>query len=323
MNLPYLGMLGARSRRWSQRLAWATGAIAVTALAWSSPSWAGDPFGRAEPHDIDDATAAAFVAIFERGNYVEAATYLEAADDDEPMAHAMRASYAFLNGEIGDMADYAEATRTSGEALIDGDDPLRGHLYTAMGLLMEGAAIFLEDGAVAGTPAIFSRLPQVYRHLEQAEDIDPNDPELNLVWGYLDLLLAVNLPFSNPDMAIARLENYAQPEYISQRGIAVGQRDLRNQGEAMAAVDRALALAPNNPELMYLKAQIFVLQGDNAGSLPWFQQATALEAQLPQSLANQIAYEGCRAERRVTQADVSCSPLLEREAADTVADAEL
>jgi hypothetical protein len=41
--------------------------------------------------------------------------------------------------------------------------------------------------------------------------VDPNDPELNLITGYMDLMLAVNLPFSDPAQAIERLEKYGSP----------------------------------------------------------------------------------------------------------------
>ena len=51
-------------------------------------------------------------------------------------------------------------------------------------------------------------LQQVFSELDEAESINPSDPELNLIKGYMDLMLAVNLPFSNPEGAISQMSTY-------------------------------------------------------------------------------------------------------------------
>ncbi len=65
------------------------------------------------------------------------------------------------------------------------------------------------------------RVAKVYAYLGKAEAISANDPELNLIRGYMDLMLAVNLPFTSPDQAIERLEKNAAPRYLVDRGIAI------------------------------------------------------------------------------------------------------
>lgn len=273
------------------------GSIGLMAL----PAWAGDPFrGESSSRSIDAQTEAAFNQIFVEGNYLEAARLLQTADSSEPLAYAMRASLGYLDGQMDALGENARLTRESAEQLV-ATDPLRGHLYIAVGHFLEGAYIFSTESPVRATPIVLGKLQQVFDNLEEAEKIDANDPELNLLQGYMDLMLAVNLPFSNPQQAIDRLRDHADPDYLAERGIAIGYRDLDQQDQALQAVDRAIALTPNNPDLLFLKAQILTRQGKLAESLPFYQQALALRAQLPPSLAGQMTFEQCRVENRVNQ----------------------
>lgn len=281
----------------------ATSAIAVTAIAGAG--WSADPFRTDAARDIDAGTEAAFEALFEDGDYRAAREALQSADESEPLSHAMKAAFAYLSEDWDAMAEQATQTRETAEAMIE-TDPLRGNIYVAAGHFLEGAHAFVTQGAVRGTPVALSKLQRVFNHLDAAEQVDPNDPELNLLRGYMDLMLAVNLPFSDPNDAIARLENYASPAYLAQRGIAVGYRDLGQQDKAMTAVNHALELAPNNPELHYLKAQILVRQNNYPESLQHF--ATAMEKlnQLPYATARQLAWEYCRAQRNVDNQARDC-----------------
>ncbi|MDX2217377.1 MAG: Sll0314/Alr1548 family TPR repeat-containing protein [Oculatellaceae cyanobacterium bins.114] len=293
-------------------IAAATGSLAIALSLFTTPAWAGDPFRNSNPRPIDSRTETAFRAMFEQGDYVEAANLLERPTANEPLAHALRASLAYIDQDWDTLGSSATQTSASAAQLVQ-TDPLRGHLYLAVGHFLEGAHILTTQGTLAGTPAILGKLQQVFDELDQAEAIDPNDPELNLIRGYMDLMLAVNLPFSDPDDAIARLQNYAAPTYLAQRGIALGYRDLRQPELARAAVERALSETPNNPDLLYLKAQILVRQGQEAQSLRVFAQALAQQAQLPQNLVNQIAWEECRTRNRVRGRGRNCDPLLERQ----------
>ncbi|MBD2461363.1 hypothetical protein H6G89_09920 [Oscillatoria sp. FACHB-1407] len=300
-----------------------TGSLAIALSMLTAPAWAGDPFRSNNPRAIDDQTEAAFRAMFEQGNYLEAANVLRQPTANDPLAHSLRASLAYVDENWAALGRSATQTRESAAQLMQ-TDPLRGHLYTAVGHFLEGAHILRTQGTIAGTPAILGKLQQVFDELDQAEAIDPNDPELNLVRGYMDLMLAVNLPFSNPDDAIARLQNYAAPTYLAQRGIALGYRDLRQPDLALAAVDRALAETPNNPDLLYLKAQILMLraaalkqQGQESQwrslgeqGIRLFTRALSQQAQLPQELVNQIAWEQCRAVNSIRNRARDCNPLL-------------
>ncbi|MGG6238072.1 Sll0314/Alr1548 family TPR repeat-containing protein [Nodosilinea sp. AN01ver1] len=270
--------------------------VALLALA-PTAAQAGDPFRTTDPHQIGDKTEAVFNALFYEGNYTAAESLVEeaiAAEPDEPMNYAIAAALGYLNKDLNELADQARLTQQSATAL-KATDPLRGHLYTAVGIFMEGAHALQTQGIARGTPTALRLLQRVFSELDAAEKIDPNDPELSLLKGFMDLLLAVNLPFANPDQAIARLQN-GHPAYLTHRGIAIGMRDLGRYSEALAEVDKALAAAPENPDLLYLKAQILFLQQQYSASLPFYRSALAYADQLPTATARQIAFEACQAE---------------------------
>lgn len=266
-------------------------AAAVVLGLWATPSFA-DPFRKSNPRPIGANTEAAFISIFKDGNYKAAKDYLqkaEASEPNEPLAHAMLASLAYTTQDLGTLKSYATKTLQTSKQLTS-TDPLRGNLYTAVGHFLEGAYDFKKDGPVGA----LTKLQLVFQYLDEAKKANPNDPELNLLTGYMDLMLAVNLPFSNPAQAIEKLEKYAAPSYLAYRGIAVGYRDLKQYPKALEFVDRAIAETPNNPEVLHLKAQILRNQGKNKEADEFFQKAGSKLAQLPNSIAAQIVWEQCR-----------------------------
>ncbi|WP_017651960.1 Sll0314/Alr1548 family TPR repeat-containing protein [Fortiea contorta] len=277
------------------------GAIAFN--LFTSPSLAGDPFRSSEPRKIGDKTEAAFRAIFQQGNYPQAESYLKQAlssEPNEPLAYAMRASLAYTNRDIAALDTYSKKTLETGQKLIS-SDPLRGNLYTAIGNFLEGAVIITREGA-NGAPKALGKLRQVYEYLDKAEAISANDPELNLLKGYMDLLLAVNLPFSSPDQAIDKLEKNAAPRYLADRGIALAYRDLKKYSQALDYANRALKATADNPELYYLKAQILQELGKKEKNpqlikeaIANFDQALTKKSQLPADLVKQIENERNRA----------------------------
>lgn len=288
---------GSRSPRPVVR-ALVAGALTPVLLGLTSLSaLAGDPFRPSDPHDIGDATEAAFEAFFYEGNYAEANSLVEtaiAAEPGEPMNYAMAAALGYLNNDFNQLQTRAQQTKSAAEQL-SATDPLRGHLYTAVGIFLEGAHVLQTQGIARGTPTALRMLQQVFRELDAAEAIDADDPELSLLKGFMDLLLAVNLPFANPDQAINRLQN-GYPAYLSQRGIAIGLRDLERYDEALSAVNQALEAAPENPDLMYLKAQILRRTANNEASLELYEAALAYAGQLPESTVRQMRYEACKTE---------------------------
>jgi tetratricopeptide (TPR) repeat protein len=282
----------------SKRIALACSvAIAVTLNWGGSPSLAQDPFRTSNPRNIGEKTEAAFEEIFQKGNYTEAKRYLaeaETAEANEPLAYAMHASLAYLEKDWENVKNYASKTLSSAEAL-ESQDSLRGNLYMAVGHLLQGAYDYKQnEDAVAA----ITKLQQVLAYLDEAEQSDPKDPELNLIKGYLDLILAVNLPFSNPEEAIARLETYAAPNYLVDRGIAVAYRDLKQYDKALQFTDKALQSAPENPELQYLKAQILRKHGKKNNDLEmmqqafvYYEQALKKQEQLPEAVLLSLKQE--------------------------------
>jgi len=288
-----------------------TTATALTFSLWVSPTLAADPFREANEHQIGEKTEAAFKAIFEDGNYQAAKRYLQQAEStepNEPLAYAMRASLAYsLNQDFNSLESYGKKTLETADRLIN-TDPLRGNLYAAVGHFLQGAAIVSREGTVKGTPQALSQLRQVYQYLDKAEAVSSTDPELNLIRGYMDLMLAVNLPFSNPEQALTRLEKFAGPRYLAYRGLAIGYRDLDQYSEALQAVDRALKVTSNNPELFYLKAQILAEQGKKQNNssilseaISNFDKAIAKKSQLPNDLVKQIERERKKTAERISK----------------------
>ncbi len=263
-------------------------------------SIAADPFPRSQPRNIGDNTEAAFEAVFKEGNYQAGQKHLQQAistEPNEPLAYAMQASLAYTNQDTATLESYSAKTLDIAKKLIS-SDPLRGNLYAAVGHFLEGAVILTREGTVGGVPKALSRLREVYKHLDKAEAISPKDPELNLIKGYMDLMLAVNLPFANPQQAIERLEENAGPQYLVDRGIAIAYRDLKNYPKALEYANRALKITSNNPELYYLKAQILREQAKKQKNpqmiqqaLANFDQALVKKSQLPASVVKQIERE--------------------------------
>lgn len=283
----------------------ASAAVVVLGV-WVSPTLAGDPFRTNNPRAIGENTEAAFNSIFKEGDYKGAKSYLnkaEATEPNEPLAYAMQAALAYTNGDLDGLNRYASKTMQTAQKLSS-SDPLRGNLYTGVGHFLEGAYDVKKPG---GSPvSAVSKLQKVFQSLDEAKKTNPNDPELNLLTGYMDLMLAVNLPFSDPNQAISKLEKFGSPSYLAYRGIAVGYRDLKQYGKAMEFVDRALALTPNNPEVLYLKAQILRYQDQKQESLEFFKKALAKQAQLPKESAAQITFEQCRLQSQVDNSNRDC-----------------
>lgn len=283
----------------------ASAAVVVLGV-WVTPTLAGDPFRTSNPRAIGDNTEAAFNSIFKEGDYKGAKSYLnkaEATEQNEPLTYAMQAALAYTNGDLDGLNRYASKTLQTAQQLAS-SDPLRGHLYTGVGHFLEGAYDVKKTG---GSPVgAVSKLQKVFQSLDEAKKTDPNDPELNLLTGYMDLMLAVNLPFSDPVQAITKLEKYGSPSYLAYRGIAIGYRDLKQYAKAMEFVDRALTSTPNNPEVLYLKAQILRYQDKKQESLEFFKKALAKQAQLPKESAAQITFEQCRLQSQIDNSSRDC-----------------
>lgn len=280
---------------------------------------AADPFRTENPRAIGETTEAAFRAMFERGNYLEAERYLqqaETAEPGEPMIYALQAALAYQDENLGMLERYADRTLETAIALTP-TDPLRGNLYQAVGHFLQGAHIIETEGTLQGAPRAFQKLQTVLQLMNAAEQVDPDDPELNLLKGYMDLFLGLNLPFSDPMEALDRLDRYGEPRYLARWGMAIAYRDLDQLQKALDLVNAALEEIPDHPELFYLKAQILgslakeknndtqLLNAANTS----FQIALAKPQQLPKRTVAQIFYEQCKILVRIDSRDRPCDPL--------------
>ncbi len=284
--------------------------VAILLNVWISPSLAADPFRTQQTRQIGNTTEEAFKAIFQQGNYPTAERYLKQAisqDAGEPLAYAMKASLAYTSENWTALDTYSRKTLETAKKLI-AKDPLRGNLYVAVGHFLEGALTLKREGTIKGTPQALVKLRQVYDHLDKAEAIAKDDPELNLLKGYMDLMLAVNLPFANPEQAIQRLEKNAAPRYLVDRGIALAYRDMKKYDQALKYANRALQKTADNPELYYLKAQILRARANRSKNqalmqeaIAHFDKALAKKSQLPAGMVKQIKREHRKAKKSLNQ----------------------
>ncbi len=271
-------------------------------------SWAGDPFRKTNPRNIGDKTEAAFNAIFKQGDYKTAVKFAGEATEsepNEPLAHALRASLAYTSKDWENLKIYGRKTTEAAENLKT-TDPVRSNLYIAAGNFLEGAYVFQKEGPVSA----LSRLQQVFQYLDAAEKAAPDDPEVNLLKGYLNLILAVNLPFSSPEQAIDKLQTYASPDYLVDRGIALAYRDMKEYDKALQFMDNALKETPNNPEVQYLKGQILRIKGNNdknavllKQALDYYNLALKKQEQLPESVQKQLNREHRKVQEEIKSLD--------------------
>ncbi len=294
-------------------------------------SLAADPFRKDDPRPIGNQTEAGFKSLFERGNYKQAKQDLEQAksqEPNEPLAYALLASLAYQDQDFNSLKTYSDKTLEAAK-LLSTKDPLRGNLYIAVGLFLQGGHTLVTEGTLKGAPKALNQLQEVLKSLNVAEKIDPQDPELNLIQGYMDLLLSLNLPFADSQKAINKLEKQAKPSYLAYRGIAIAYQNLDEYDQALSYAEKALSEAPNHPEVLYLKAQILAEQGKklkatNPNTIPsqlqeaqqYFTQSLGQSNQLPKRLVAQIFYEQCKNLNRIDNQGRPCDPLR-----DTIKDA--
>ncbi len=289
------------------------GSIMLGSIA--APSWAKDPFGRGKP--IGDKTEAVFRKIFDDGDYIGAKSLLaeaEKAEPDEPLLHALKASLLFAEstkendtskGDTNAFLNAAQATQRSAERLKQ-TDAARGNLYLAVGNFLESAHVIATKGIVQGTPDALGKLTNAFQFLGESEKLAPKDSEFNMLKGSMDLMLAVNvnLPLSDANAAIDRVKQ-ASPDYVAQRVLAWGFRDMNKLDDAIKAVDIALAKTPQNPELHYLKGQILVKQNKKPQSVPFFKRALSEPNKLPPSLKGQFCNDLRQVDEKVWK-EVKC-----------------
>jgi tetratricopeptide (TPR) repeat protein len=270
--------------------------VVLIAAATAMPSWAADPFRSQNARAIGSETQKAFELMFKEGNYTAAVKQLDLAvrtEANDPLLFALRASTFYAKEDYLGMQVAGKRVRTNAEAL-KGKDDLRAYIYLAASDLIEAGYIVKTEG-VSSAPRALPLVQSVFDNIQKAKDIDPNDPELNLIKGYIDMLIASVLPLSDLESALESLRQYAAPDYLKWRGIALAYRDARKPEPALDAVNKALVSAPNNPELHYLKGQVLWMQGGS--SIPTakkqFELALSKSKQMNPSLLAEIRQQ-CR-----------------------------
>lgn len=272
------------------------GVVLLLVSGIQMPAWARDPFRTGEnARPITPETAAAFEGFFCEGDYTGSRETLEAAQassPDEPLVTALLAALSYQQQDMEAFAGYSTQTRELAEAL-KASDPLRGSLYEGVGYGLEAARVVIQEGVVLGLPRALPILNNLFDSIRAAQAIDATDPELNLLNGYMDLLL------TNRDKALEQFQ-MAGPDYLALRGQALTYRDMDRFDEALEVVDEAIASSDcQNPELSYLKAQILVGQGEDESAVEWFEQALAAAEQLPEAVVQQIQRERDGAQARI------------------------
>jgi len=290
MNLPKLQSIKTKL---SAKFIAILSAIALIAPSIAPlPTWAGDPFRTSNPKAIGNETEKAFELMFRDGNYPAASKQINKAlrtEADDPLLQGMRASIAYLEQDYLGMQVYAIKTRSAAEKLM-ATDKLRGHIYMGVGYLIEAGYIVRTDGIVSGAPKALGLVQKLFDQIKLAQAIAPNDPELNLIKGYMDMLIATVLPNADVESALTSLRA-SSPDYLKWRGIAIGYRDVKNPDKALAAINKAIEAAPKNPELSYLKGQILWMRNDLEAAKKQYREAIAKRNQLPQDLVKQINSE--------------------------------
>ncbi|ERN40073.1 hypothetical protein KR51_00033540 [Rubidibacter lacunae KORDI 51-2] len=278
------------------RILWAGLACGVLWLTGITNAIA-DPFRTLNARAIGAQTEAAFAALFVDGDYTRAEELLVSAADTDPLTYALQGAIAYTAEDWDALLANSERTLQAAANLRD-RDPLRADLYKAVGNLLAGAHALEREGTFAAV----QHLPAVLDGFERARQRAPADPELNLMRGYLELLLASNLPLFEPAGAIARFERYAAPQYLVDRGIALAHRDRDAFAKAEIYAAAALRATPQNPEIHYLNAQILYNLGKEREdvrlvrqAIVHFERAAELANGLPEPIVEAIAREGRRA----------------------------
>jgi tetratricopeptide (TPR) repeat protein len=260
--------------------------LPLATLLFSSPALAQDPFRTGpDARPIGPTLESAFEDFFRTGEFQNASQKLnkaQAENPNEPLVYTLQAALAYQNGQRDKMLAMTQKTRDVAQS-IESKDPGRSHLYRGIAQGLEGSSYYLKDGFM-GLPRALTYVTSMFLEIDRARQLTPNDPEVNLFVGYIDLLL------NKYDDALKEFRK-AGPPYLAFRGQALVMRDTKAYPQAQAMAEKALAAAPRNAELHYLKAQTLALQNKPEAALASFNKALELGKQLPQSTKIQLMRE--------------------------------
>jgi tetratricopeptide (TPR) repeat protein len=254
------------------------GLLVTLILLYTSPALAKDPFRTgSDARPIGPALESAFEDFFRTGEFQKASQKLSKAQTEnpnEPLVYTLQAALAYLNGQRDKMLEMTQKTRDVAQ-VIESKDAARSHLYRGIAQGLEGSSYYLKDG-LTGIPKALTYVSSMFLEIDKAK-------QLALV-GYINTLL------NKYDDALQEFRK-AGPPYLSYRGQALVYRDTKAYPKAQLMVDKALVAAPQNPDLLYLKGQIFALQSRPTEAIASFDQALTIGKQLPESTKKQIRIE--------------------------------
>jgi tetratricopeptide (TPR) repeat protein len=281
----------SKKKTWMSKGIWMT--LPLLTLLFAGSGLAADPFRTGKnARPMGTALEKAFEDFFRSGNYLNSSRKLTAAQTEnpnEPLVYTLKAALAYLNSQPQQLEALAKKTREVSLALESTDKP-RSHLYRGLADGLEGASYYLKDGD-AGLFTAFPKISAMILEIDKARQLAPTDPEINLIVGYINTVEA-KLPGRSHKYkeAIGAFQK-ANPSYLAYRGQALVYRDTKDYSQAQVMVDKALADAPQNPDLLYLKAQILALQKKPAEAVALFDKALSFGKQLPESTKKQIRKE--------------------------------
>jgi tetratricopeptide (TPR) repeat protein len=224
-----------------------------------------------------------FEDFFRYGKYQSSSQKLAKAqieNPNEPLVFTLLAATAYQNQQKDVFLLTVPKIRDA-SSRIAVKDSARSHLYKGVAQGLEG--YFLKD-SVTDLPKTLTYASSMLLEIDKAHSLSPNDPEINLFVGFINMVLGKH------DEALKNFQK-AGPPYLALRGQALVYRDTKDYANAQVAVDKAIAVASQNPELLYLKAQIFVLQKNPNEAMKYFDQALKLGNELPADTLKQINKE--------------------------------
>lgn len=259
-------------------------AFPLVILLCANSASAADPFRvgiKARP--IGPSLQSAFEDFFRFGKYqssTQKLTQAQTENPNEPLVYTLLAATAYQNRQKDVFLTTLPKIRETSQTLMS-KDAARSHLYKGIAQGLEG--YFLKD-SVTSLPKALTYASSMLLEIDKAHQLSPNDPEINLFVGFINLVL------NKHDEALTNFQK-AGPPYLALRGQALVYRDTKDYGNAQVAVDKAIAAASQNPELFYLKAQILVLQNKPTEAVALFDKALLLGDQLPAGTRKQIIKE--------------------------------
>jgi tetratricopeptide (TPR) repeat protein len=282
----------SKQSRW--QCLWTT--VPLASMLWSSVVLAADPFRTgANARPMSATLESAFEDFFRHGNYLNSGqklTVAQAENPKEPLVYTLQAALAYLNEQPEQMKALAQTTRKVSEGM-QAKDAARSHLYRGISQGLEGTSYYLKDNGVAGVAMAFTFVPPMLLEIDKARQMAPDDPEVNLIVGY------VNTVLKKYDDALTSFQK-AGPSYLAYRGQALIYRDKKDYPQAQTMVEKAITAAPQNPELLYLKAQILASRQQPLEAVTFFDKALSLGKQLPESTKKQIRKERSKQVAKLT-----------------------